>query len=292
MIAGVDLGGTQVRVALARSDGQIVDVARTLTPSLRGPEGLVSWVATQLEQRAGGRKLKSVGIGSPGPVDPARGVLVNPPNLRGWKSNVPLARLLSDAVGVPVHLENDANLAGLGELHQGAGQGSRNLVYVTWSTGIGAGVIIDKRLYSGAHGAAGEFGHTILDPDGSLCGCGQRGCLETLAAGWAIAAHTGRPAIDVFHAAGQGDHESRLVVTRAARYVGLGLINLANLFDPELIVLGGGIVRSWRLVHATLSETLRTSPFVTPRRRPAIRRAKLGEATGLVGAVEWARANI
>jgi glucokinase len=292
VIAGIDLGGTQVRAAVARADGRITAAARTQTDSLGGPEGSVEWMADTLGRLGQGQKLKSIGIGAPGPIDPHAGVLVNPPNLNGWRRNVPIAQMLTEATGVPVHLENDANLAGLGELHQGAGVKSRNMVYITWSTGIGAGVIIDRRLYSGTHGAAGEFGHMIIDPDGRLCHCGQRGCLETAAAGWAIAARTGRPAVDVFEAAAGGDHEARLLVVRAARHVGLGLVNLTNLFDPDLMVLGGGIVKSWSLVSRTLVDTLRSSPFITRARRPRLVRARLGGRTGLVGAVEWARANI
>ena len=281
-----------MRVALAREDGEIVARADAPTSDFSSPESMVEWVAQNLHRMQHAASLRSVAIGAPGPVDPKAGVLINPPNLRGWRQNVPLGDMLSRALKASVHVENDANVAGLGEHRQGAGKGSRNMVYVTWSTGIGAGLVLEGGLYSGSHGSAGEFGHMIIQPDGLLCGCGQRGCLETVAAGWGIAAQTGRTAEDVFHSAAEGEREARLVVTRAARYVGLGLINLTNLFDPDTIVIGGGIVRSWNLVRATLSETLRASPFVKPARRPKIVRARLADRTGLVGAVEWARAHI
>ena len=290
MIAGIDLGGTQVRAAVARSDGRILAARKARTPDLRGPEGFVAWAARTLEALRGRERITSIAVGSPGPIDQRRGVLVNPPNLPGWH-NVSLVELLGGATGAAVHLENDANLAGLGEFHQGAGRGSRNLVYITWSTGVGSGLIIDGRLYSGSHGSAGELGHTILEPDGPLCTCGQRGCLEQLAAGHGIAAQTGRPAVEVFAAAGRGEPEARMVVSRAAVYMGLGIINITNVMDPDVIVIGGGIVQSWGLVQGVLRETLAGSPFIKPARRPKLRRARLGDRAGLVGAVEWARAN-
>jgi glucokinase len=290
LIAGIDLGGTQVRVAAARSDGRLQAVSRARTASVASPAAFVEWVSESLRSMAGRGRVRAIGVGVPGPIDAARGVLVNPPNLSGW-SQVPLVAMLGESTGAAVHLGNDANLAALGEYHQGAGRRSRDLVYITWSTGIGSGIVLDGRLYQGAHGTAGELGHTIIDPDGPLCTCGQRGCLEQLAAGHGITAQTGRPAADVFERAAAGDAESRLVVGRAARYVGLALVNVTNVLDPDVIVVGGGIVRSWGLVRSVLEETLRASPFIRPARRPRVLSARLGDRAGLVGAVEWARAN-
>ena len=209
----------------------------------------------------------------------------------GW-GNSELAAVLCRALGSPVHLENDANLAGLGEYHQGAGRGTRNLVYITWSTGVGGGLIIDGNLYSGSHGTAGEIGHTIVDPNGPLDACGQRGCLEAFAGGNMLAQQTGRGADELFRDAARGDQEARMVVSRAARYMGIALINLANLIDAEMIVIGGGVSRSWSFVQPMLLEVLRSSPFIKPARRPKLRRARLGDRAGQVGAVEWARAKL
>lgn len=288
MIAGIDLGGTQVRVGVARSDGKVLRIVKTRTALLQTPAGLVDWAAAQIERLSGGEKVRSIGIGAPGPIDVQKGVLVNPPNLFGWK-DLPLAAMLAGATGSPVHLENDANLAGLGEFQQGAGRYTRNLVYVTWSTGIGAGLIIDGRLYSGAHGTAGEVGHMILDPEGPLDGCGQRGCLEAYAGGNMLAKRTGESAAEIFQAAAAGDLEARGIVTAAATYMGQALVNLTNLFDPEVIVIGGGVTKSWAMVEPVLSGALSGSPFIKPARRPKLRRARLGDRAGTVGAVEWAR---
>src|SRR5579859_6479280 len=136
MIAGIDLGGTQVRLALATPEGRLLRMARARTLALGGPEGFVGWAAATLGRLAGGGRLTGVGVSAPGPLDPVRGVLLNPPNLPGWRHNLGLAELLERALGAPVRVENDANLAALAEHRRGLGVGARNLVYVTWSTGI------------------------------------------------------------------------------------------------------------------------------------------------------------
>src|SRR6266516_4537254 len=217
MLAGIDLGGTQVRVALARSDGRLIASFKTKTPLLRTPERMAEWAAEEIERHRRREKVTSITIAAPGPIDIKKGVLVNPPNLPGWR-NVPLADLF----------------------HRGAGQGTRNMVYITWSTGVGGGLIIDGKLHRGAHGTAGEVGHMIIDPDGPLDNCGQRGCLEAMAGGASLARETGHPASELFRAAANGDAHAREVVERAARYMGLALISLTNALDPELFVMGGG----------------------------------------------------
>ncbi|MEP7106132.1 MAG: ROK family protein [Chloroflexota bacterium] len=291
MLAGIDLGGTQVRLAVARTDGRITGSARTRTSAVGGPAGMAEWVASELDRLRGRARVRRIAIGAPGPLDAERGVLVNPANLPGWE-DAPLAALVSRATGVPTLLQHDAKVAALAEYHQGAGRGARALVYITWSTGIGGGVIIEGRLFSGAHGTAGELGHMIVDPDGPLDGCGQRGCLEVFAGGAQLARQTGEPASDLFQAAEAGNVEALAVVKRAATYMGIGLVNVTNLYDPDVIVMGGGISKSWKLVGTLLAAALQGSPFIVAARRPALRRARLGDRVGLVGAVEWARANL
>jgi glucokinase len=289
MLAGIDLGGTQVRVALARSDGRLVTSIKTRTATLHTAQDMVSWAAGEIDRHRGREKVRTVTIAAPGPIDLKRGVLVNPPNLP-WK-NVPLVAMMHRATGARVQLANDADMAALGEFHHGAGRGTKNMVYITWSTGVGGGLIVGGKLHRGAHGTAGEIGHTILDPDGPLDKCGQRGCLEAFVSGRALAQETGQPAAELFARAARGDAEAMNVVERAARYMGTALISLTNAFDPEIFVIGGGVSRSWKLVYPTMLETLRSSPFIKPARRPRVRRARLGDRAGQVGAVEWARIN-
>ncbi|HET7420762.1 MAG TPA: ROK family protein [Candidatus Dormibacteraeota bacterium] len=289
MLAGIDLGGTQVRVALARSDGRLVASVKTRTPLLPTPQDMVDWAAGEIDRHRGREKVRSITIAAPGPIDLKRGVLVNPPNLP-WQ-NVPLVAMMSRATGAKVQLANDADMAGLGEYHHGAGRGTKNMVYITWSTGVGGGLIVDGKLHRGGHGTAGEIGHMIIDPSGPLDSCGQRGCLEAFVGGKNLARETGHPAAELFAAAAAGDRAAQGVVERAARYMGIALISLTNVLDPERFVIGGGISRSWALVQPEMLATLRSSPFIKPARRPTLRRARLGDRAGQVGAVEWARIN-
>ncbi len=289
MLAGIDLGGTQVRVALARSDGNLVASVKTKTHLVPTPEAMVEWAAAEIDRHRGREKVRCITIAAPGPIDIKRGVLVNPPNLP-WK-NVPLEAMMGRATGARVLLANDADMAGLGEFHRGAGRGTRNMLYITWSTGVGGGLILDGELRRGGHGTAGEVGHMIIDPDGPLDKCGQHGCLEAFVGGANLARETGHAAQELFAEAARGNRHARMVVERAARYMGIALINLTNVIDPEVFVIGGGVSRSWHLVQPTMLQTLRSSPFIKPARRPRLRRARLGDRAGQVGAVEWARIN-
>ena len=289
MLAGIDLGGTQVRVALARSDGRIVASVKTRTYLLETAQNMVDWAAAEIDRHRGREKVRSITIAAPGPIDLKRGVLVNPPNLP-WE-NVPLVAMMSRATGARVQLANDADMAGLGEYHHGAGRGTKNMIYITWSTGVGGGLIIDGKLHRGAHGTAGEIGHMIIDPNGPLDSCGQRGCLEAFIGGKSIARETGLTAAELFTAAALGDRVAGALVEQAARYMGIALISLTNALDPEMFVIGGGISRSWALVQPEMVATLNASPFIKPARRPRLRRARLGDRAGQVGAVEWARIN-
>src|SRR2546429_1263960 len=162
MLAGIDLGGPQVRVGRARSAGKLLASIKTRTALLGTPQGLVDWAAAEIDRHRGREKVRSITIAAPGPIDVKRGVLVNPPNLP-WQ-NVPLAAMMSRATGAKVELANDADMAGLGEFHHGAGRGTRNMVYITWSTGVGGGLIIDGKLHRGGHRTAGRSRHHINHP--------------------------------------------------------------------------------------------------------------------------------
>src|SRR5260370_19268354 len=163
MLAGIDLGGTQVRVALARSDGRLIASFKTKTPLLRTPERMVEWAAAEIERHRGREKVTSITIAAPGPIDIKKGVLVNPPNLPGWR-NVPLAALLGKATGARVHVANHPDMAGLGGVHRGARQGTRNPVYLTRATGGGRGPTLSRHAHRGARGPPGAAGGLSIDP--------------------------------------------------------------------------------------------------------------------------------
>src|SRR6266550_657745 len=232
---GIDLGGTQLRVAVADDRGRL-----------------------KTDGTATGR-VRALAIGLPGPVDPAAGLVISPGNLPGFR-NVPLNRILTRATGIPSFLHHDAHLAALGEHRRGAARGASEMIYVTVSTGIGAGILLGGELYAGAHGIAGEVGHIVLEPDGPLCTCGQGGDLESIASGTGIAraARDLAPstpgsalhglehpqAEDVVRAARAGDELATAILQNAGTYLGIAMGTLVNLFNPQLIVLGGSVIKA------------------------------------------------
>jgi glucokinase len=301
---GADIGGTKILVGLVDRGGRVRAALRVATPD--GPEaaaGAIVRARDVVARRAGVpmRHLRNltVGAGVPGPIDPAAGVVDHPPNLRGW-GRVAIRDLLARALDAPVVIENDANAAAYGEWRAGAGRGARDLVYVTISTGIGGGLILGGRLHRGAAGTAGEIGHTVIDLDGHRCSCGRLGHLEGIAAGPAIAraaadsVAAGRVSLlsaasplnaeAVARAAASGDALAREVLGRAGRCVGLAIGSLINVLSPEVIVVGGGVLRAgpalWTPLRAAAAET----SFPLPYGRVRIVRAALGARAGLIGA--------
>ncbi len=249
-------------------------------------------------------RIAGVGAMAAGPLDLARGVITTPPNLPGWR-DVPLRDLLSAAFGVPVLLENDANAQGYGEYRFGAGRGARNLLFVTVSTGIGGGIVLDGRVYHGASGAAGEVGHVPLDPDGPPCGAGHPGDLEAMASGLAIAreaeaalrrgqcsvlrrlAAEGREvtAETVAEAASLGDADAAAIIQRAGRWLGMGLAGLVNVLNPDTLVLGGGLTNLGDAYLTPAREELQRRAFPQAFADLRVAVGSLGERAGALGAV-------
>jgi glucokinase len=309
---GIDLGGTKIAAGLVTPAGEVL--GRTVRPTPGGgPAPVIAAladVAFAAAQAAGVdlHDVPAIGIGAPGPIDDRAGVVVNPPNLPGWQ-NVALARDLAARVGRPCLLGNDANLAGLAEYRFGAGQGSALLVYLTVSTGIGGGVVIGGRLLTGVSGAAGELGHVIVRPDGPSCGCGNRGCLEALASGTAIAhraeelirrgvpgALTDRfarrpgrvTAADVAAAAQAGDAEAARILARALDDLGLGVAGLVNVFNPDRVVIGGGLSRLGETLLDPVRRAVRRTANAVAALAVKIVPAALGADSGVLGAAALA----
>ena len=298
-VIGVDLGGTQLRAALADESGQIYDEVRTRTDSAGGPpaviEQMLACVAQVRAALPAGGELLGIGVGAPGPLDPFEGVVLNPPNIPGW-DYVPLRAILSERTGLPVELGNDANAAALGEWMFGGGQGRRNMVYVTVSTGIGGGVIADGRLLLGYRGSAAEVGLHIVDPAGLHY-------WEELASGTALGraaadAMPGEPGsllhglatpesvsgADVARAAAAGDGLAQRLMEREAALLGLGFVNLLHLFAPEQILVGGSVITNnpWLLERAQAVVRARGHEIY---QNVPIEVAALGDRAGLLGAV-------
>lgn len=305
----IDLGGTQLRVAVADDRGQLRTVVRHPTEAARGREHVINRIVATVkealvEDGTQPKRVRALGIGLPGPVDPAAGLVISPGNLPGFR-NVPLNRILTRATGIPSFLHHDAHLAALGEHRRGAARGASEMIYVTVSTGIGAGILLGGELYAGAHGIAGEVGHIVLQRDGPPCTCGQRGDLESIASGTGIARAArelapGAPgsalhgveyptAEDVVRAARAGDELATAILENAGTYLGIAVGTLVNLFNPQLIVLGGSVIKAGTFLLKPMRRSMNASSWKAARRGLRIVRPALGDDVGLIGAVEYAR---
>ena len=266
LILSIDLGGTKILTAVINSQGKMLSRDHSITPASEGYEAVIQSILESahraLEQAdVAISELSAIGVGAPGLSNPETGILFTSPNLPGWQ-DIPLRDVMKERLGKKTFLINDANAAAMGEFYFGAARGVRNFIYITLSTGIGGGIVIDGKIYSGAIGAAGEVGHMTIDDDGPICNCGNRGCWETLASGTAlarVARHRIKEGVttsileyaegdvekvtaQVIHsAAEQGDSLAKELIARTGYYVGVGLVNLINIFNPELIVIGGGL---------------------------------------------------
>lgn len=309
-IIGVDLGGTKIATGIIDINGKILSKNKEPTLIKNGPEGVISQMIRMVEEnlkkiKISLKEVKGIGIGAAGPLDTKKGIIIEPPNLPGWK-NVQLVKPFKEKFSLPVYLDNDANAACLGEWYFGAGKGTKNMVYLTVSTGIGGGVIIEGKLYHGANDNAGEIGHMTINPDGPLCGCGNRGCLEAHASGTSIARYAkeilkgykGKTLIlefsenniekvtaeIVFKSAKAGDRLAEKIVNKTSEYLGIGVANVINIFNPEKVVLGGGVTKAgemlFKIVRKVAKERAMSSLFKAVKIVPA----KLKGDVGIIGA--------
>jgi glucokinase len=293
-VVGIDLGGTWLRAAAFDATGTIVRRGRVATDRDGGPsrvvDQIVALVREVLVSPTGPAAAPSVAvIGVPGPVAPTSGVVRAAANLAGWQE-VPLRQMLEKQLECACVVENDANVAALAEYRRGAGRGVANFAYITVSTGIGAGLILDNRLYLGSVGGAGEFGHMVAIPDGPLCHCGHRGCINAIASGDGIAGAAGaESAEEVVRAAAAGDAKSQAVLDAAARYLGIAVGGLINLLALDAVALGGGVFGAgasfWNAMVAAVAE----GSFPSTRAHCRIRPAELTTDLGLLGAFELTR---
>jgi glucokinase len=322
VFASIDLGGTKIACVMAGGDGAILAEATVPTRSHEGPPAVLGRIARLIDEVAGaaGRRPAAAGMGVPGLADPTSGVTHFLPNFPTHWRGVAVRDLLSPQIGCPVYVLNDARLATLGELTYGHGRAAAvpptaggpealTLAFFTLGTGIGGGVVVDGRLRLGRLGAAGELGHQTIVPDGPPCGCGNRGCLETLASGPAIAAQgvwllaSGRaPKLhdlvggdpravtprEMALAADAGDDAVRRVLVRAASYIGIGVANVVVALHPDLVVLGGGVAEVGSLLFDTVRETVRQRVGMFPTDEVRIEKSLLGEKAGALGGIALA----
>ncbi|HEX5520543.1 MAG TPA: ROK family protein [Longimicrobiaceae bacterium] len=312
-IAGLDLGGTNIRAGLVPFEGGEVQGLRDQpTDAQRGPkfvvdrmvEMLESSIAEVLETHGGTRDdIVGVGIGSPGPLDRDTGTVINTPNL-GWR-NFPLRDLIANAVRLPATLDNDANCATYGEWWLGAGRDVDTLVGFTLGTGIGGGIVLDGEIYHGISDVAGEIGHMTIEAHGRRCKCGNYGCLEAYASGPAIARRAvegieagvetmlpglagGRlediSAATVYEGVVAGDDYATEVMRDTARFLGAGIANIINILNPAMIVIAGGVTRAGEHLFGPLRSEVRRRAFRSAEERCEIVAAQLPGTAGVIGA--------
>jgi glucokinase len=299
-----DVGGTHIRVACFPVESQkpsIVQKIKTVGPD-SPHERLMNLIARVAPK---GEEIAAIAVAAPGPLDPFLGMVYEAPNIPSW-INLPLRKLIEERFHVPVGIGNDANLAALGEWRFGAGKGHRNLVYITVSTGIGGGVIIENQMLLGMKGLAAELGHVTVIPDGPLCGCGQRGHLEAVASGPAIALWveqelsqgipsllpSGKPitAKDVSGAATQGDELAIAALARSATYIGTAIAGYLHIFNPSLVIIGGGVSQSGKVfldpLRNAMNEHVMSKKYLDDL---TLTTADLGDDVGLMGALTLAQ---
>jgi glucokinase len=300
-VLGLDIGGTKLAAGVVDESGGVRSFVVESTRAEQGPErGLerLFELGRRAVELAGveAAELAAVGIGSGGPLDSARGVLVAPPHLPGWR-DVPIVARAAEAFSLPVALENDATAAAAGEHRYGAGAGASHLVYLTISTGVGGGVVIDGRLYRGASGNGGELGHVTVDCNGRPCrGCGRRGCLEAYVSGTSIAERAREAGLgdvsasDVAARAAAADPEATRVWDETTDALGCGLTSIVNLFEPQLVVLGGGVVTgTGEQLLEPVREIVRRDAMAPAGAAARIVGSTLGPHVGVVGAAAIAR---
>lgn len=285
MIIGIDLGGTKIAGALVTPSGKVLMDVQIPTEAKKGKKVVINNIKKAIDTLIQSHKvkIKAIGIGAPGPILYEKGIVVEAPNLPGWK-RVNLRNILKQHYKVPVFVDNDANCAALAEAWFGAGKFVDHFVYLTISTGIGGGIIINKKLYRGVTGSAGELGHMVIDIKGPKCGCGKYGHFEALASGTAIKRITGMDAIGAHLAAHQGDKKVKQALKEAAHYLAIGLANLTNIFNPELIVIGGGLSNMWQHLVLPAKKEFRRYALIQPAKAVKIVRAKLKHDAGVLGA--------
>lgn len=307
LIAGIDIGGTKIAVALANNEGLMQSYFRFPTTIELGAHRILDNTIKEIERliREADGRLTAIGVGCGGPMNRKRGVILSPMNLPGW-DEFPIVELLEKHFDVPVVLDNDANAAALGELEYGAGQGFRNLVYVTISTGIGGGIIINGEVVHGVGDGTGEIGHITVQPDGVLCGCGSRGCLEALCSGTNIARRArerlsegressmmnvmresggGVTAKTVAEAALKGDALASEIWVETINFLAIGINNIIVTLAPEAVILGGGVSTVGEQLFAPLRRQLAERVRILPIEGVQVLQAALGGDSGIYGAL-------
>ena len=310
---GVDIGGTNLKFGLVTEKGLVIARKRKSTKASEGPAKVIGRIrqgVSELAEKAHevGHRLAGIGLGTPGIISAADGVVRLCPNMPGWV-DIPLAALAGQGMDAPVYIENDANAYALGEHWQGAGRGTGSMVCLTLGTGVGGGIVIGGKVWHGADGMAGEVGHLTVNPKGPLCGCGNHGCLERYSSATAVvemavesllkgsasslaglyrenpSALTARR---IMEAARSGDRLSLKVYNMAGVYLGIAIADMINLLNIERVVIGGGMAGAWELFAGPMNSEISKRAFRIPAERCSVVRGELGDDAGIIGSASLA----
>ena len=307
---GIDIGGTNVKMALVSPAGTVLTRGLIETAVERGPEDVFKRIALAVPSLlTGGRRLVAAGVGCAGLIDAGKGVLLTSPNFPDWRE-VPIRRIAGRVFGVQTVVDNDANAAAYGEYRAGAGRGYKNVICITLGTGVGGGIISDGRVLRGGHNYAGEIGHVGINMDGPLCKCGNRGCLEAYIGKRALV-RSARAKLKtsggrilgrlssrqlrsltprmIQEAAWQGDRTARAVFDEAADYLGSGIAALVNLLNPDVVAIGGGVSGAFELLEVRLKKVVQTRAYDEAAAVVKICRTELGNDSSTVGAALYAK---
>ena len=307
MIVGVDLGGTKIDAVLSDSCGNIKKRELKETRAGEGPNAVIKRIVDAIKAVSSDCKIAAVGIGAAGIIDVETGLITVSPNLPGWH-NIKLKDILERDLDIKTFVDNDATVAALAEHKFGIAVGCDHFVCVTVGTGIGGGIVTNGQIYRGISGSAGEIGHMTIDINGPLCACGNRGCFEALASGTALEreakakiaqgikttilnyAKGGRrvSAKNVYLAAQDGDMLAKGLIEQLGFYLGVGLANLINIFNPQLVVIGGGVSRMGEMLLEPARKTVRERAFELSAKAARVEISSLGYDAGPLGAVALA----
>lgn len=313
-VIGIDMGATHLTIALANFAAQVLDEIEIPFDITQGPEPCLAQAEALLTELLEKNNLRlehimALGVGVPGPIVSEEGMVIAPPIMPGW-DGYPIRQRLQAHWNIPVSLNNDAELGALGEWAYGAGRGESHLAYIKVGSGVGAGLLLNGQIYQGSTGSAGEIGHLTVDENGPACDCGNTGCLEAVAGGKAIA-HQGQEAVqkgqrtllssmgpveeltarDVAAAARRGDLVSQQIITRAGSYLGIAIAGLVNLFNPRMVVVGGGVSQAGDLLLQPIRDTIQRRSLPGAARTVKINTAILRRRSSSMGAVVQALSN-
>ena len=287
----IDIGGTNTPVALMDNNAKIIETKNLKTiKDMQDHSKQIIDVIKKFQKKCAEKAcgdecegIQGIGIGVPGTIDFEKRIVTNASNLRGIK-NYPIARILEEATGLQVKLENDANCALIAEHMHGTAKGCSNAIILTLGTGIGGGIMINNKIFHGKDGAAGELGHITINPNGFECKCGNKGCLEAYASSKNIARRERRSTFHIFEAAERGDRESKKILGKAGYHIAIGISSFINIFNPDIVIIAGGFSNATKYFLPIIKREINKRVISEPARNVQIVRAKFGSEAGIIGA--------